>query len=70
AIGLMERLVALGVARGEFEPSAATSLPLVVAGPGLMAALWQIVFTRQRDVPLDAFYEAHVDLVLRGLLKR
>ncbi|MEO1204769.1 MAG: TetR/AcrR family transcriptional regulator [Pseudomonadota bacterium] len=64
---LIETIVAKGVARGEMRDGAATRLPMVIIGPGVMAAIWQMTFQPHHPIDLDAFYEAHVDLIMNGI---
>lgn len=68
--GILTRVVARGVARGEFDASAATALPMVIMAPGLMGMMWQILFSTVEDVPLERFKAAHLALVLDGLRAR
>lgn len=64
---ILGRVVARGVASGEFRAGAVADLPLVLMGPALMAALWRTTFEPIQPIPLDQFLAAHVELVLRGL---
>ncbi len=67
AESLLRRVVERGIARGEFHSNGATDLPIVLIGPGLMAAIWQMIFYQLDPVPLQQFEAAHIDLVLSGL---
>ncbi len=67
---ILERIVARGVASGEFRPGAAADLPMVVVAPALMAAIWRTVFEPFAPVPPERFLAAHLDLVLHGLSAR
>lgn len=64
---ILERVVAQGVASGEFRAGPATRCPEVVLGPAIMAAVWKMVFEAEAPLDLDAFMEAHIDLALNGL---
>jgi hypothetical protein len=44
--------------------------PQVIVGPGIMAAIWQMVFASVQPIPLAAFERAHADLILDGLRAR
>ena len=44
--------------------------PIVLIAPVLAAMVWQMNFERHEALSLDAFFEAHVDTVLNGLLTR
>lgn len=66
---LLARILARGVARGEFRPvDPGSTLPLVVA-PVLLMALWKHSLGRHAAAPFDPkrVLEAHVDMLLRGL---
>ena len=67
---MLARVVERGIARGEFSPSAATDLPVVLAAPAVMAIVWKMVFERFDPIPPDRFAEAHADLIVKGLLSR
>jgi AcrR family transcriptional regulator len=68
---LFEHVLRLGMARGEFRRvDPALSVRLVIA-PMLMAALWKHSFgacVADERFELKHFFEAHVDLMLHGLL--
>lgn len=66
---LMKGLIARGVSRGEFRKGALTDLPEVLVGPGIMAAIWQMTFASEEDIPLERFLAAHLDLIERCLRK-
>lgn len=67
AQGLLGGLVARAVERGEIRPGALTELPMVLMGPGVMAALWQITFNGLQPIPPECFRAAHLDLLDRAL---
>lgn len=70
AVALMKGVLARGIERGEFAPSAVLDTPEVIMGPGILAAIWQMVFAPHRPIPLAEFERAHVALVLDGLMAR
>ena len=65
---LLERIVARGITRGEVREGAAARLPLVLMAPAIMAAIWRMTFDKHAHISSEAFLEAHIDLVLHGLL--
>ncbi len=67
---LLKKVIARGIARGEFRLCPAADIPLVVVAPALVAALWRMTFDQIRPLPLDDFFDAHVDLILNGLQTR
>jgi AcrR family transcriptional regulator len=67
---LLSRIVARGVARGEFRAGAAAELPIVAIAPAIMAAVWRMTFDRFEPIAPERFLAAHLDLILHGLLER
>ncbi len=67
SMGALKRVLAYGVERGEFARSPAIGHPQIVFGPALTAAIWTILFAQLDPLDLDAYCEAHLDFVLRGL---
>ncbi|MBU8538420.1 TetR/AcrR family transcriptional regulator [Falsiroseomonas tokyonensis] len=63
---MLERIVERGIAAGEIRPGALTALPMVLAGPAVMAALWRITFDPLQPLPIEQFRDAHLDLVTRA----
>jgi AcrR family transcriptional regulator len=68
--GAVGALVEQGVASGEFRQGAAASMPDVVVSSVLHITVWRLLFADRRSLNEPAFIEAHVDLVLEGLLRR
>jgi AcrR family transcriptional regulator len=56
---LLRRILDRGVARGEFQASAAMALPMVLMAPALMAAVWRMTFDGLQPLPLEQFRAAH-----------
>lgn len=67
---LLARIVRRGIARGEFQENAVARVPIVLLAPMMMAILWSSHFERHESVPPEAFLQAHLDLILHGILKR
>ncbi|MFM2043316.1 MAG: hypothetical protein RLY86_1892 [Pseudomonadota bacterium] len=65
---MLEKVVARGRARGEVRDGAAADLPLVLAAPAVLATLWQMLFQPVAPIAPSAFLEAHIDLIVHGLL--
>lgn len=68
AEALVAAVVARGIARGEIKPSAATRLPIIVMAPAIMAGIWQLTFAAVEPVSVERFMEAHLALLVDGLL--
>jgi AcrR family transcriptional regulator len=71
-LGVIERLIAYGVERGEFtcpEPALAARS---VAGGIILSALWRIVFEPVGGAPIDVprMAEIHAEMMLQGLIAR
>lgn len=71
ALALVGGVLHAGAAAGEFRPEAAEGAGLapVLMAPAIMASIWQMMLGEERAPDLVAMREAHVDLVLRGLLR-
>ncbi|HVZ68960.1 MAG TPA: TetR/AcrR family transcriptional regulator [Rhizomicrobium sp.] len=68
-LGLLEEVIARGIARGEFrkmEPSHAARLCIA---PILLAAVWRATFAHLDKKPYDyeGFITTHIDTLLRGI---
>lgn len=63
-------LVDQGVAAGEFSECPVAKVPHVIISSLIHLAVWHLMFGDRKPLDQDAFIEAHIDLVLRGLLKR
>ena len=54
--------------RGEIRRSAAVEFPEIVVAPAALMHLWLLVFSDRKLVDTDRYIEAHLDLLLHGLL--
>lgn len=62
-------VVVEGVAAGEFRDSAVTRMSDVVVSSLMHMSVWRLLFAERRPLDEAAFIEAHLDLVLKGLLR-
>ena len=71
ALPLVRGVLRAGVESGEFRPEVGDGAGLapVLMAPATMASIWQMMLGEERAPDLAAMREAHVDLVLRGLLR-
>lgn len=72
ALALVGGVLRAGAASGEFRPDVAeraAGLAPVLLAPAIMASLWQTMLGAARAPDLAAMRTAHVDLVLRGVLR-
>lgn len=71
-LGGVERIIAHGVARGEFACADFTQAARSVVGGVLIGAIWKMVFEPIGAAPLDpaVLAKSHADTLLNGLLIR
>ena len=68
AIGLLGKLLIRGVERGEIRAGPVLDYPQAIVGPAILAVVWQLLLAERRPLDLARFLEAHLDLVLHGLI--
>ena len=66
----MQRMIALGVERGELMPAASELDPRVIMSPAIFAGIWGLVFGDIDPLDVKRFKEDHISLVLRGILDK
>jgi AcrR family transcriptional regulator len=59
-----------GAATGEFRAPIPLDYPQVIVAPAIMAAIWQLLFQELEPLDIDGFCDAHIDVILNGLLAR
>jgi len=64
---VMKRFLARGISRGEIEESAMTNVPEMLIAPTMFFVVNQMVFSAQRPLDREAFFEGHIDMILRAL---
>lgn len=67
---LLPTIVRRGVERGEFRESPVATHAEVIMGPTIMAAVWKMTFDHTAPLDIERHAEAHLDLILHGLLRR
>ncbi|QGJ69914.1 Transcriptional regulator [Planctomycetales bacterium 10988] len=65
---LMRKILIKGVRDGEFRESSFLAEPKVIIGPAIMAAIWKMTFDSIAPLDFETFLEAHLDLILHGIL--
>jgi len=65
---VIDRIVQRGIARGEFREGPMTTMPTIIIGPAIFAAVWKMTFDEVEPLDLDVCMAAHVDMALNGLL--
>jgi hypothetical protein len=56
-----------GVASGEFRDTKIAEFPQVLVGPAVLAIVWALILGKREQLDLDAYKEAHLQLLLHGL---
>jgi AcrR family transcriptional regulator len=56
-----------GVASGEFQATGIRDFSQILAAPTVLAIVWILVLGKRHGLDLDAYRQAHLDFVLRGL---
>ena len=67
-LGLLNELIQRGIDRGEIRPSAITACPQVIIAPIAQVDLWIMMYDDRQPLDLKAYFNAHLDMVLNGLL--
>ncbi len=57
-----------GIARGEFRADLPIDYPQVIVGPALVGAIWHLLFAELEPLDIDGLCNAHVDVILKGLM--
>ena len=68
-LGLLQSVVARGVARGEFRAVSPDHVARLCISPLLLAAIWRTTFAKFDRTPYDVkgLVQTHIDVLLRGL---
>jgi AcrR family transcriptional regulator len=69
-LDMLRRAIQRGMDHGEFRKSAIVDLPQIVIAPIALVDLWMMMFDVRQPLDLKAYFNAHLDLVLNGLLAK
>ena len=69
-LDLLKLAIQRGIDRGEIRQSSIVDSPHVVIAPIALVDLWTIMFDERQPLDLKAYFDAHLDLVLNGLLAK
>ena len=69
-LDMLRQAIQRGIDRGEFRKSAIVDSPQVVIAPIALVDLWMMMFNERQPLDLKAYFNAHLDLVLNGLLAK
>jgi AcrR family transcriptional regulator len=70
-LDLLKQAIQRGMDRGEIRKSGSIAgSPQVVIAPIALVDLWMMMFAARQPLDLKAYFDAHLDLVLNGLLAK
>jgi AcrR family transcriptional regulator len=69
-LDMLRQAIQRGMDRGEFRTSAIIDLPQIVIAPIALVDLWMMMFDDRQPLDMKAYFNAHLDLVLNGLLTK
>jgi AcrR family transcriptional regulator len=69
-LDLLQKAIQRGIDRGEIRRSAVIDCPQVIIAPIALVDLWMILYDTRQPLDLKAYFNAHLDLVLNGLLTK
>jgi AcrR family transcriptional regulator len=67
-LDLLKQAIQRGIDRGEIRNSAVIDCPQVIIAPIALVDLWMILYDNRQPLDLKAYFNAHLDMVLNGLL--
>ena len=67
---MLQQAIQRGIDRGEIKRSAITECALVIVAPMVLIDVWMMMFEDRQPIDLKAYFNAHLDLVLKGLLTK
>jgi AcrR family transcriptional regulator len=69
-LDMLKQTIQRGIDRGEIRKSSIVDSPQVVIAPIALVDLWMMMFDDRQPLDLKAYFDAHLDLVLNGLLAK
>ena len=67
-LDMLKAAIQRGIDRGEIRKSSIVESPQVVIAPIALVDLWMMMFDDRQPLDLKVYFDAHLDLVLNGLL--
>jgi AcrR family transcriptional regulator len=67
---MLQQAIQRGMDRGEIRRSPITECLLVIVAPMALIDVWMMMFDNRQPIDLKAYFDAHLDLVLKGLLAK
>jgi AcrR family transcriptional regulator len=65
---LLKQAIQRGMDRGEIRRSAITDCPMVIIAPIALVDVWMMMYDDRHPLDLKTYFDAHLDLVLKGLM--
>ena len=69
-LDMLKAAIQRGIDRGEIRRSAIVDSPQVIIAPTALVDLWMMMFDDRQPLDMKAYFNAHLDLVLNGLLTK
>lgn len=69
-LDMLRQAIQRGVDRGEIRKSAIVDSPQVIIAPIALVDLWMMMFDDRQPLDVEGYFNAHLDLVLNGLLAK
>jgi len=69
-LDMLKAAIQRGIDRGEIRKSPIIDSPQVVFAPIVLLDEWMMMFDDRQPLDLKAYFEAHLELVLNGLLAK
>jgi AcrR family transcriptional regulator len=66
----LQQAIRRGMDRGEIRKSSIVNSPQVVIAPIALVDMWMMMFDDRQPLDMKAYFDAHLELVLNGLLAR
>src|SRR3984885_10252778 len=67
-LDMLQRAIQRGIDRGEIRKSPIVASPQVIFAPIVLVDQWMMMFDDRQPLDLKSYFDAHLDLVLNGLL--
>jgi AcrR family transcriptional regulator len=69
-LNMLTQAIQRGVDRGEIRKSSITDSPQVIIAPIALVDMWMMMFDDRQPLDLKTYFDAHLELVLNGLLAK
>ena len=69
-VAQLRDLLQAGIAAGEFRSAPALTFVEIIVSPAMLLSVWGLLYGDRRPIDVNAFIDAHVDLLLNGLAAR